>query len=408
MGAASSTSAWELRAKYAEHDEFGRDIRRILAIGELYPDNLAVKAMNQLLEYFDGLSDDDKRALLKCARSGIENPDSGVGCYAMHPTDYDKFKPFFSKVLSWYHKVPEDAKHESNWSLDGVEGLPEDGQLDLAKLGLGELSMRVRVGRNLADFPLPGAMTQDDRVNLEAKMCEAFKVLMADPKFGGRYYSLTPGHESHVSEEQYNSLVSQHVMFKDMAADSYLATAGISGDWPYGRGCYCSGASLLEGDDSAAPTEGEDATRYKVIVWCNEEDHLRIMVMGKGTVLNEVFDRLRKVLDTVSGLEGLTFAHSEQYGCVTSCPSNLGTGCRASVHIQLPNLTKDGTDKQAKAIARPLGLSVRGTGGEHTPIGADGTVDISPSARFCISEAQIITALYKGIKLLLEEEQKAA
>jgi creatine kinase len=40
---------------------------------------------------------------------------------------------------------------------------------------------------------------------------------------------------------------------------------------------------------------------------------------------------------------------------------------------------------------------VRGVGGEHTPIGADGTVDISPRARFCITEAQIITALYLGI-----------
>jgi len=47
-------------------------------------------------------------------------------------------------------------------------------------------------------------------------------------------------------------------------------------------------------------------------------------------------------------------------------------------------------------------------GGEHTPIGADGTVDISPSARFCISEAEIVTALYNGIKLLKEEEDKLA
>lgn len=75
---------------------------------------------------------------------------------------------------------------------------------------------------------------------------------------------------------------------------------------------------------------------------------------------------------------------------------------RASVHIALPHLTADGTDTKAKAVARPLGLSVRGLGGEHTPIGADGTVDISPSARFCISEAEIVTALYKGIKLLKE------
>jgi len=60
---------------------------------------------------------------------------------------------------------------------------------------------------------------------------------------------------------------------------------------------------------------------------------------------------------------------------------------RASLHLAIPNLCKDGTEKEAKIIAKTLGLSVRGMGGEHTPIGKDGTVDISPSARFCITEA---------------------
>ena len=50
-----------------------------------------------------------------------------------------------------------------------------------------------------------------------------------------------------------------------------------------------------------------------------------------------------------------------------------------------------------KIIDKSLGLSVKGLGGEHIPIRADRTVDISPSARFCISEAEIVTALYRGI-----------
>merc|ERR1712023_405587 len=130
--------------------------------------------------------------------------------------------------------------------------------------------------------------------------------------------------------------------------------------------------------------------------------------MEKGTILNKVFDRLKAALDVVNGIEGLEFAVSDDYGVVTSCPTNLGTGMRASLHIQLPNLTADGTDTKAKEIAKPLGLSVRGLGGEHTPIGADGTVDISPSARFCIKEAEIVAALYKGIKLLEAKDQEAA
>ena len=58
-------------------------------------------------------------------------------------------------------------------------------------------------------------------------------------------------------------------MFKDMSEDGYLVTAGIAADWPHGRGCYVS----------------EDK---EFIIWNGEEDHLRIMCMKKGTILNEV------------------------------------------------------------------------------------------------------------------------
>merc|ERR1712158_180322 len=123
-------------------------------------------------------------------------------------------------------------------------------------------------------------------------------------------------------------------------------------------------------------------------------------------VINDVFDRLKAAIDVVEAMIPGGCAKSAWAGVITSCPTNIGTGMRASVHIQLPKLTADGTDKKAKEIAKPLGLSVRGKGGEHTPIGADGTVDISPSARFCISEAEIVTALHKGLELLWAEEKK--
>ena len=173
-----------------------------------------------------------------------------------------------------------------------------------------------------------------------------------------------------------------------MDADTYLKSAGISGDWPCGRGCYQSADGGF-------------------IIWFGEEDQLRIMCMGKGFVLNSIFDRLEQALKLVEGIDGIEFATSDKYGYVTSCPSNLGTGMRASVHLALPGLTKDGTDTKAKEVCKPLGLSVRGTGGEHTPIGADGTVDISPSGRLFITEAEIVTKLYNGIKLLLEKEAEA-
>jgi creatine kinase len=368
------------------HSEAAAIIAKLHAAKKSNPDNLTAKNFDEA--YYNSLSDELKPQFLKCVKSGAENADSGCGAYAMQPADYDRFEPFMGKIVADYHKVPQGTKHVNDWSLEGAEGLPEDGVLDLEKLGLPALSMRVRVGRNLADFPLPGAMTKDDRIAMEKKMCEAFKVLI-DGEYGGAYYSLTPGHENFIDDAKYQELVKAHVMFKDMADDSYLASAGIASDWPFGRGCY----------------QSEDKG---FIIWVGEEDHLRIMCMKKGTVLNDVFNRLKTALDTVESIPGLKFAHSETFGYITSCPTNLGTGMRASLHIQVPNLTKDGTDTKAKEICKPLGLSVRGLGGEHTPIGADGTIDLSPSARFHIKESDIICALYKGIAQCVEAEKAAA
>jgi creatine kinase len=77
-------------------------------------------------------------------------------------------------------------------------------------------------------------------------------------------------------------------MFKDMAADPYLASAGIAGDWPYGRGCYISGDKQF-------------------LVWVGEEDHLRIMCMKKGTLLNEVFDRLSGAIKVMDGIADFAY-----------------------------------------------------------------------------------------------------
>ena len=362
-------------------------VERILQIKESHPDNIMARCFDPA--YYESLTSEQKLRFLKCLDSGIANPDSSMGCYANNPSDYDEFNEFFAKALSQYHGVDlSTTKHVNNWSLEGVKGLPASGILDLAAVGLPALSMRVRTARNLKKYPLPGSMTLGDRKNLELEMGAVFDQLIENPKFGGRYVSITPGHPNCVTEAEYQQLVDDHIMFKDMAADKYLTVAGIASDWPNGRGCYIS-------EDSG------------FIIWVGEEDHLRIMAMQKGTVLNAVFDRLKAAIDVVEAMIPGGCAYSSDYGVVTSCPTNIGTGMRASVHIPLPGLTADGTDAKAKAVASPLGLSVRGLGGEHTPIGADGTVDISPRARFCISEAQIVTALYNGLVALAQKEEAA-
>jgi creatine kinase len=372
--------------------DFSAQLAKIAAIKESNPNNIAVAQFDEA--YFNSLaSDQDKTDFLQCMASGIENADSGMGCYAVRPDDYSKFEPYFIKCLEAYHKVDLSGGkvHVNNWDLSGCEGLPEGGVLDLANLGLPALSVRARVGRNFNKFPLPGAMTKQDRIDMEKLMGKAFEVLIADPEFGGKYNSITPGHPNFIDEAAYNQLVKEHIMFKDMSVDPYLMSAGIAQHWPHGRGCYHSADKTF-------------------VVWVGEEDHLRIVSMNpKTTVLNSVFDRLNKVVTIIEGLakEEGGFAKHEKFGVVTSCPTNIGTGMRASVLIKIPNLTAGGSDAKAKQICKPLHLSVRGMGGEHTAIGADGTCDISPSGRFCISEAEILCALYKGVSLLKVEEDKA-
>ena len=197
-------------------------------------------------------------------------------------TDLTKFKPFFSKVIGEYHKNdPKCAlKHENNWDISGVG---EGGVLDLEKIGMTEpISMRVRVGRNLAAFNLPGAMDKAERIKFEKTMLPAFDKLIATEGYGGKVYSITPdfgdgeANPNFIDDAKYQELVKAHVMFKDMDADPYLKSAGISSDWPYGRGCWMS-------DDE------------QKIIWIGEEDQLRIMVMKKGFLINEVFDELKTI-----------------------------------------------------------------------------------------------------------------
>jgi len=218
----------EMKGRLSVNDKNASNIfAQIMEIKNKQKDNCMAQAFDK--KYYDSLSKADKLRLLTCCLSGVANPESCMGCYAMSPSDYDDFKPFFDKALSQYHKVDlKQTSHKNSWSLDGVDGLPASGILDLLEIGVGELPMRVRTGRNLKKFPLPGAMTKQQRIDLEKEMKKVFDVLIADSDFGGRYVSITPNHENFVAKEEYDDLVKNHIMFKDMSNDSYLVQAGIA------------------------------------------------------------------------------------------------------------------------------------------------------------------------------------
>lgn len=89
--------------------------------------------------------------------------------------------------------------------------------------------------------------------------------------------------------------------------------------WPSGRGIY----------------HNDNKT---FLVWCNEEDHLRIISMQKGGDLGEVYRRLVTAVNDIE--KRIPFSHNDRLGFLTFCPTNLGTTIRASVHIKVPKLAK--------------------------------------------------------------------
>merc|ERR1712107_56699 len=96
----------------------------------------------------------------------------------------------------------------------------------------------------------------------------------------------------------------------------------------------------------------------------NEEDQLRIISMGKGGDVKAVFDRLARgikaVGDSVRAESGKEFMLDKKYGYIHSCPTNLGTGIRASVHVDLPGYTKEGLPSLKKRCEE-LKVQPRGT-----------------------------------------------
>jgi len=119
-----------------------------------------------------------------------------------------------------------------------------------------------------------------------------------------------------MSAADQKQLIDDHFLFKE--GDRFLDACGLNRDWPSGRGIFHNDAKTF-------------------LVWVNEEDQLRIISMQKGSGIREVFDRLSRAAAAIEKIA--KFAHDEHLGYITSCPTNLGTALRASVHIRLPELS---------------------------------------------------------------------
>eukprot|EP01084_Bolivina_argentea_P122688 217407_1 len=146
------------------------------------------------------------------------------------------------------------------------------------------------------------------------------------------------------------------------------------------------------------------------LVWVNEEDQLRIISMKKGGDAVSVFETLTKGINEIETYlkgKGKKYQFTDKLGYIHSCPTNLGTGMRASVHVDLASLkAKLGGSQQLKDYCKELKLQARGTRGESG--GDTGTVyDISNRHRLGYTEVQLVQTMIDGVNRLYNENQEA-
>ncbi len=333
------------------------------------PKHKSLMAKYLTKEVFEELKDLKTKTgftLQKAIRSGIDNSDSGIGIYAGDEESYTTFGALFNPIIKEYHGFSQNDMHKSNLNPDDFKASNPDPNDEYI------ISTRIRAGRNLADFPLGTAISKEQRNEVEKIVSSTLNSLSDD--LSGKYFPLQG-----MNEADRLSLVEDHFLFK--AGDRFLESAGLNRDWPQGRGIYHNNEKTF-------------------LVWINEEDELRIISMQKGGDIKEVFTRLTRAINELE--KKMKFAYSEHLGYITSCPTNLGTAMRASVHIALPKLPKD-MDK-FKSITDKHHLQIRGINGEHSK-SEGGIYDISNKRRLGVTEVQCVQDMYDGVVELIETEK---
>ena len=122
--------------------------------------------------------------------------------------------------------------------------------------------------------------------------------------------------------------------------------------------------------------------------------------MQPGADIGAVFTRLSQACAHIEGVA--RFAHDDHLGYITSCPTNLGTALRASVHIALPKLGE--RMEEFQQIADQYNVQIRGIHGEHSQ-SADHVYDISNKRRLGLSEVNLVQDMYNGVKAMIAREK---
>ena len=230
------------------------------------------------------------------------------------------------------------------------------------------VSTRIRLARNLQNVPFPEKLSPAKKREIidfvEQAVLHGNSVVM-------RNFEMV--RMEGLSQNEAVSLVERHLVSPEFIADR-------------------KGRALLKTPDES------------VSVMINEEDHIRLQVMKTGFCLEEVYQTADE-LDTVFDYN-LHFAFDETLGYLTQCPTNLGTGMRASLLLHLPALQESGAMSRLSSSLTKLGLSIRGMyGDERGPVGA--LYQLSNQVTLGLSEEEAIGNLKSIASQLITKERAA-
>lgn len=228
------------------------------------------------------------------------------------------------------------------------------------------ISSRIRLARNLRGIPFPGWGKKPDRIKAAQVIRPAVEAL---PELEGCFSEAM----DNLPSLDKQLLVERHLISREHAA---------------------------KGAGSAMALNREETLCFMI----NEEDHIRMQALRPGLQLREVWETINRVDSQLE--KKLDFAFSPDWGYLTACPTNLGTGIRVSAMLHLPGLVLAEQINQIIQSVNKLGLAVRGLYGEGTE--ALGNVfQVSNQMTLGESETTIVERLNKVLAQIIEHEENS-
>jgi protein arginine kinase len=228
------------------------------------------------------------------------------------------------------------------------------------------ISSRIRLARNLADFPFVRRCTEHDRAAVERTVREKLRTC---DKFSNLLFLNVTTMEA--VDRQF--LVERQLISRELAESSGARSVAVD------------------------PRE-----QYSLMI--NEEDHLRIQLMKSGLDLQSAWQQINEIDDLIESR--LSYAFHERLGYLTACPTNVGTGMRVSVMLHLPALVITRQIEKVFSSLQKISLAVRGLYGEGSQAMGD-FYQISNQITLGRSEEDLLRQVGDVVPVLIDYERRA-